>query len=146
MDFNFVTSRLAVGGAIGDAINAAALVAAGITDVVDCQAEFDDHALFAAPGITDVLWVGVQDDGQLKPVVWFETGINFAARVLALPRHKVYVHCAAGINRGPSMAYAILRAWGFSGEAAMGLLKSARPQVGVAYRNDADLAIATLGY
>jgi protein-tyrosine phosphatase len=145
VDFNFVTSRLAVGGAIGDAISAQALIATGITDIVDCQAEFDDHVLLEQPGIT-VLWIGVGDDGVPKPVDWFQKGIEFALTALALPHRKVYAHCAAGVNRGPSMAYAILRAWGFSGEAAMAMLKAARPVVQARYSGDADLAITALGY
>jgi hypothetical protein len=146
MDFNFVTSRLAVGGAVGDASGVAQLITAGVTDIIDCQLEFDDHVLLGSILNVSVLWVGVNDDGQPKPVSWFQQGITTGLAALDKPGHILYVHCAAGINRGPSMAYSILRAWGFSGDAAMTLLKAARPQVGVAYRNDADLAVIALGY
>lgn len=145
MDFNFITGRLATGGAVGDHGGVQQLIDAGITDIIDCQQEFDDHGLLAdIPGV-NLLWIGVGDDGQPKPVDWFEKGIEFALDALSHPRRKVIAHCAAGYNRGPSMAYAILRSLGFSGDATMVMLLAVR-QVGVAYRADADSAVTTLGY
>lgn len=49
-----------------------------------------------------------------------------------------------GINRGPSMAYAIMRAGGFDGDTAAALLQDKRPVVGLAYRADADDALEIL--
>lgn len=145
MDFDYVTRRIAVGAAIGSPDDVRQLLLAGITHVVDCRAEFDDTPLFAAGGAT-VLWIGVQDDGQPKPASWFQKGIEFALPALVRPGAEVYFHCAAGVNRGPSMCYATLRAWGFGADAAEYMIRLARPQVGLAYKKDADQAVVELGY
>ena len=50
------------------------------------------------------------------------------------------------INQGPSMAYAIMRAMGFSASDAEGCIRAARPYVGLLYRADADRAVVNLGY
>jgi hypothetical protein len=50
-----------------------------------------------------------------------------------------------GVNRGPSTAFAVLRALGWTDEAALALLKSKRPPVNVAYRADANAAITAVG-
>lgn len=143
-DFNFVTKRLAVGAKITAPADVDALAAAGITAVVDCCIECNDTPLLAQR--MAYIWDGTADDGQPKPVSWFQTGINFAFLVYGDPSHRVYFHCAAGINRGPSMCYAFMRALGFSSADAVGLIKAARPQVGLRYQGDADTAVTTLGY
>ena len=55
-------------------------------------------------------------------------------------------HCAAGVNRGPSMAAAILMALGVNGPTVWQMIVSARPQVSLAYFDDAVAAVASLGY
>ncbi len=143
-DFSFVTSRLATGAAISGVADVDALMAVGITHIIDCRAEFDDTALFGVRA--SVLWIGTDDDGQHKPPAWFERGIAFALDALSHHRTKVYAHCAAGVNRGPSMAYAVLRAFGFSPQYAEQLIRAARPHVGLAYKADADAAVIALGW
>lgn len=145
-DFNFVTSRLATGGAVSSAADVDQLAGAGITLIVDCRGEFDDAALLAAhPGIGYV-WNGTDDDGQPKSSAWFDKGIEPALAELAKSERKVYCHCAAGVNRGPSMCYAVMRALGWSAEEAEATIRKARPQVGLRYKGDADEAIVVLGY
>ena len=145
-DFNFVTDRVATGAAINNEDDVQQLVNAGVTVVVDCRGEFDDAPLFTAhPAITYV-YDGTADDGQTKPPEWFRRGITVALLKLASPNEKVYAHCAAGVNRGPSMCYAILRAQGLNAVEAESLIRVARPQVGLRYKGDADVAIKVLGY
>jgi Fe-S cluster assembly protein SufB len=55
-------------------------------------------------------------------------------------------NCAAGINRGPSTAYSLMRALGWPAADAEAAIRAARPQVGLAYKGDADAAVAALGY
>ena len=95
------------------------------------------------------------DHGPVGPVrlragdlaaAWFGAGIGFALPALAQPRTKVYAHCAAGVNRGPSMAAAILMALGVNGPTVWQMIVSARPQVSLAYFDDAVAAVASLGY
>lgn len=145
-DFNFVTGRVATGAAISDADDVQQLLAAGVTHIIDCRAEFDDGQLLAGSG-AHYLFAPQQDDGQHpKPVSWFQAGIEFALPALAQPGTKVYAHCAAGCNRGPSMAAAILMAQGLSEAEAGAMIRSARPQVTLAYIEDATAAVQELGY
>jgi dual specificity phosphatase 3 len=146
VDFNFVTNRLATGGGISSPADVEALAQAGVTHCIDCRAEFDDAALLAGHPSIAYLWDGTADDGQPKPQAWFQKGIEFALAALASPRHKVYAHCAAGVNRGPSMALAILLALGLKAPDAESMIRTARPQVGLAYKADAIQAVAALGY
>lgn len=146
-DFSFVTDRLATGGAIQSPADVAALVAAGVTHIVDCQLEFDDTSEFVKSGVT-VLWNGVEDDGNpaTHGPEWFGKSLAFALPALALPHNKVYAHCAAGCNRGPSTAMAIMLALGFTSSDAEALIRAARPQVTLAYKAEAISAVPALGY
>lgn len=144
-DFSFVTERLATGAAIGSADDVQQLIAAGITHVVDCRAEFDDGQLLASSGL-HYLWNPTQDDGQHKLPEWFGTSLSFALPAIPVAGAKVYAHCAAGVNRGPSTALAILMAYGLSPDLAEQLIRTARPQVGLAYKADAIAAVSALGY
>jgi hypothetical protein len=143
-DFSFVGARLATGAAVTSADDVAALTAAGISHVIDCRAEFDDAPLLG-PAFA-YLWDGTADDGQAKPPEWFGRGLTFGLGALAQPRTRVLCHCAAGVNRGPSMAYCLLRSLGIDPAAAEQMIRLARPQVGLAYIRDADAAVTALGY
>lgn len=144
-DFSFVTARLATGGAISDASDVLALRNAGISHVIDCRFEFDDGPLLASAGLR-YLYNPAQDDGQPKSPSWFGTSLSFALPALSQPVTRVYAHCAAGVNRGPSTVLAILLAYGLSLDFAEQLIRSARPQVQLAYKADAVAAVSVLGY
>lgn len=142
---NWITGRLATGGAISSTADVQILAACGVTHVIDCRAEFDDGHLLASGGFF-YLYNPTADDGTTKPASWFGRSLAFALPALAHRHHRVYAHCAAGVNRGPSTAYAVLRALGLTPSDAMSLVKSGRPQALVRYAADADLAIPNLGY
>lgn len=144
MDLTFITTRIATGGAITSPSDVVSLLDAGITHVIDCCSETDDDILHGYP-IT-LLRNQVSDDGQPKPSDWFDLSIRFALDALTRPRAKVLAHCMSGLNRGPSTAYAIVRAFGILGADAELLIRTRRPQVQLAYKRDADAAIAALGY
>lgn len=55
-------------------------------------------------------------------------------------------NCAAGVNRGPSMAMGILMALGWPADGAEALIRAARPQVGLAYAADARVKVPALGW
>jgi dual specificity phosphatase 3 len=141
---NFVTARLATGGALNGPADVAALQSAGITHVIDCRVEFDDGSLLAQR--FQYLYDPTPDDGNPKPASWFQPGIAFGLQALSQPVNRVYVHCTAGVNRGPSMCYAIMRALGWSGPDAISTIKAARPVAQIRYSADADAAIPALGY
>jgi len=141
---NFVTGRLATGAALNGPPDIDALATLGITHVIDCRAEFDDGALLAQR--FHYIYAPTADDGQPKPPAWFELGIVFALQALSQPHNRVYAHCAAGVNRGPSMCYAIMRALGWPGPDALSTIKAARPVAQARYSGDADAAVVSLGY
>jgi hypothetical protein len=147
-DFDFVTSRLATGGAVRTEDMARLLLAAGITHVINAADDVDDDILVNFGPNLKGLYNPTEDrfPRKPKPVEWFEKSLSFALPVLAQPRTKLYVHCADGINRGPSTAYAILRALGLSSGVSESMIRTARPCVALHYMYDADAAVAALGY
>lgn len=112
--------------------------AAGITHVIDNRLEWSDERFFRrhAPDLR-YLWNGADDVGQRMPDSWFDVGVGAALRALENPRAQVLAHCHMGINRGPSMAYAILLATGHSPVRALSAIRRARPVAAIAYSLDA---------
>jgi protein-tyrosine phosphatase len=102
--------------------------------------------VFAGLPTVQLLWNPTADDGQPKPASWFATSLAFALPALAQPKNRVYTHCSAGVNRGPSTCYAIMLASGFTAKDADAIIRAARPVVNIAYEADADSAVAALGY
>lgn len=145
MDYTRITDRLLTGGAITGPPDGQALVQAGVTAVVDCRAEQDDAPFFVGMNIL-YLWNPAEDDGLPKPADWFQRTFSFALPLLSQPHEQVYLHCAAGVNRGPSHCYAVMRALGWTAADAEALMRAKRPQVGLRYKGDADLAVVSLGY
>ena len=149
LDCSPLTERLFTGAAISSTSDVDQLVQAGVTAIIDARAEFDDAAIIMAnhPSIL-YLWDGAQDDGQPKPPEWFKKALDFAMPILARPGQILFTHCAAGHNRGPSLAYAVLRAQGWPSHNALHLIHVKRPQTvgGIAYAPDAERALHQLGW
>ena len=142
-DFDFATDRVATGADLpfDDTAAADRLVAwtaAGITHVIDNRVEANDEAFVAhlAPEVA-YLHNPADDAGQRMPDAWFDRGVAFALDALAQPGAKVLSHCHMGINRGPSLAYAILLALGTDPVDALDALRSARPIANCWYAEDA---------
>ena len=146
MDFNFVSTRLATGGAISNDADVKILLQSGITHIINCRLEFDDAQLLKTYPQIKYLYNGVDDDGKPKSIIWFKTSIDFALNALSSPLNKVYCHCAAGIDQGPSTAFVVLRALGLSSTQARDFIKSAKPIAQIGYLNDANAAIKALQY
>jgi hypothetical protein len=88
-----VTARLATGAAINDVSDVAALMAAGVSHIIDCRAEFDDGPLLASTGLT-YLWNPTDDDGGQKPSSWWLASLQFAQGAYASSwKTCVYAHC-----------------------------------------------------
>ena len=145
LDFTKLNERLYTGGAILCVEDMHLLLREGITHVLDARSEANSFRLAATyPGIT-YLANGTDDDGvHPKPAEWFDKAVRFALAAFQTPGAKLYSHCAAGVNRGPSLAYAILRGIGYSKDEAYKLIKSKRPVAWIDYRDDADLALRQL--
>jgi dual specificity phosphatase 3 len=144
-DFSKITERLFCGAQINNAVDMLQIVGAGVTHIIDAQVERNDGGLLEAS--TMYLWDPTADDGQHpKPVPWFKVAVEFATNAFADPGMIVMTHCAAGVNRGPSLAYAIMRAQGWSAIDAEAQLRKGRPQVNIAYKADAEQALRMLGW
>lgn len=113
-------------------------VEAGVTHIVDARMEWSDEDLVAevAPHIR-YLHNGADDAGQRMPDDWFDRAVDFALAALDSPEAKVLVHCHMGINRGPSLAYAVLLALGVDPVEALDAIRSTRPIAAVGYAEDA---------
>ena len=116
----------------------AAIQAAGITHILDNRIECTDERFVRAhaPKI-DYFWNGQDDAGQSMPDEWFFDGVDFALEALLDPNAQVLAHCHMGINRGPSMAFAILLATGMEPVEALDAIRSARPIAAISYAHDA---------
>ncbi|MDZ7674572.1 MAG: dual specificity protein phosphatase [Acidimicrobiales bacterium] len=111
----------------------------GITHVIDTRIEWsDEHLVVGALPSVRYLHIGVDDLGQQMPDDWFDRGVGFALDAWHEdPDAVVVAHCHMGINRGPSMAYAILLGLGWDPVEAMDLIRRQRPIAGVDYAEDA---------
>ena len=139
----FVTPPIATGGDLpqiwddlGPAVQAWQDL--GITHVIDNRVEWSDEDVVAqlAPELR-YLYNGVDDAGCGQPDHWFDDGVAWARQALADPDAKVLIHCHMGINRGPSLTYAVLLDHGYDPVEAIEAIRTARPIAGVLYAEDA---------
>ncbi|TQL60932.1 protein-tyrosine phosphatase family protein [Oryzihumus leptocrescens] len=143
-NISFVTDRLAVGGDL-DWREAVArtqleeLVGLGVSHIVDVRVEWSDEEFVAvhAPQVR-YLHHGMDDDGQRVAAAWFDTGVGWALDALeGDPAHVVLTHCHMGINRGPSLGFAVLLAQGWDPVEALDAIRAARPIAYIDYARDA---------
>ena len=141
---HFVTPRLAVGGDLSpdparSLVQLAEICHLGITHVVDVRSEWSDAGVVArsAPQLR-YLHHGMDDAGQAVPAAWFETAVSWVEAAWADdPEAVVLTHCHAGINRGPSLGFAVLLALGSDPVDAISRLRAARSTANVWYAADA---------
>jgi len=140
-----ITDRIWTGGDLPSERGTEAMLAdladiraAGITHIIDNRIEWSDEEFVArrAPGLR-YTWNGQDDAGQAMPATWFDTGVFAAVETLAQPTGGVLVHCHMGINRGPSMALAILLALDWDVVEALDDVRDARPIAAMGYSRDA---------
>lgn len=141
-DVDVVADGLATGGDLhADEATAieeiSLLVELGVTHILDVREEWSDELLVTrhAPDITYV-HLGIDDAGQRLPDAWFDAGLTLAEDVAAAGG-MLLAHCHMGINRGPSMAFAVLLDRGVPPDAALDAIRSARPVAAVGYAADA---------
>ncbi len=139
----FVTDHLLVGGDLDARDSALAerqlaeLVDLGVTHLVDVRVEWDDLDYVAerAPDLA-YLHHGMDDAGQHVPDAWFEQGARWVLEAIE-GGGTVLAHCHMGINRGPSLGFAVLLAQGWDPVEALDAIRRARPQAYVAYAEQA---------
>lgn len=142
VNFAFVTPWLAVGSAIENAADVEEVLGRGVTHVVNCRVGFDDRGLLH--GRAGYLWDPAPDDRQPKEPGWFLDAIAFVEDARRDPKAKVLVHCTGGIDRSPSLAYAILRAAGWGPAEAEARIRTAYPEGRLVYRRDAEAAVGQM--
>lgn len=85
------------------------------------------------------LWNPTQDDRASKPLSWYVMTLDFVRHALAGSGSRALVTCARGQHRGPSMAYAVLRAaYGLESMAAASAIALAWPAADLWYADDID--------
>lgn len=141
-EIRFVTPWLAVGDALEAAADVDEVLRQGITHIVNCRVGFDDAPLIGDQAA--YLWDPAPDDRLPKEAGWFLTAIEFVREARKDLAVKVLVHCTGGIDRSPSMAYAILRAAGWSPAGAELAILDAHPSARLLYRDDAEAAVQEL--
>ena len=78
---------------------------------------------------------GMDDAGQRVPNSWFDDAIKWIDA--AGPDAVVLTHCHMGINRGPSLGFAVLLYRGWDPVEAISAIRLARPIAHVWYAEDA---------
>jgi dual specificity phosphatase 3 len=140
---HFVTEDLLIGGDLDYRSRELAteqlleLHAIGVTHVIDVRVEWSDQDWVAEvlPGL-EYFHHGIDDAGQDVPPGWFQTGVDYALSAME-GSGKVLAHCHMGINRGPSLGFAILLARGWDAVDALDAIRRVRPIAFVAYAEDA---------
>ncbi len=113
-------------------------ISSGVTHILDVRSEYTDRPWVASRAPQLVYhWVGADDDGGNQDPEWFDAGVMLAMESLQEPTAHIVVHCHMGINRGPSMALAIMLAQGWDAIAALDAIRAARPLAAAIYAPDA---------
>ena len=144
-NLHFVTSQLAVGGDLSSEdeglsrLQLAEISELGITHVVDTRFEWsDEQAVAEHASHVQYLHHGMDDAGQQVPHEWFEEAVSWIEAAYEQdPDAVVLTHCHMGINRGPSLGFAVLLAQGWDPVEAISAIRAARPQANVWYAADA---------
>ncbi len=95
----------------------------GVTASINMRSEFDDVEAGIAP--TQHLRLIVEDNTP-PTIDQLQRGVDFITHEIK-NGGKVYIHCAAGIGRAPTMAAAYLVSTGLSPEQAWKQIKRVRP-------------------
>lgn len=113
-------------------------VEAGVTHILDVRGEYSDERLVARHAEQiGYSYLGTHDDGTAQSDDWFDVGVQVGREALAQEGAGLLVHCHMGINRGPSMAFAILLDRGWDPIEALDAIRAARPIAAVLYADDA---------
>lgn len=119
------------------AVQLAELESLGVTHIVDCRIEWNDvdWVTEASPRMR-YEWLGVDDAGQRMPDEWFARGTSFVRTSMAAGG-VVLAHCHMGINRGPSMGFAVMLELGWDPIEALDRIRVRRSIAHIAYAEDA---------
>ena len=136
----WVTDQICVTGDLsGDRLEALnqldRWVNAGVTHIADVRAEWsdEDFVMRHAPEV-EYLYFPTHDNGGAQSDRWFNNAVDAIVDALhANPRHKVLLHCHMGVNRAPSLAFAVLLQLGWDAVEALEQIRAVRPIAGILY-------------
>ena len=140
---NAVTERIWIGGDLAvhhDDLafeQAEELVAKGLTHVVDVRSELDDTHRWARYLFIDYRTFDMPDESQQVPSEWFDRAVGHLQDALQHSDTIVLTHCHSGVNRGPSLGFALLLAEGWEPVDALAAIRTARPSAYVYYAEQA---------
>jgi hypothetical protein len=117
-----ITPELYVGGRM-NARGWRRLAAQGLTASLNMRSEFDDAVYGLGP--EDYLWLPTDDD-HAPTLDQLRQGVGFIRATLERGG-RVYVHCASGVGRAPTMAAAYLVSTGLTPGEALALIRKTRP-------------------
>ncbi len=110
----------------------------GVTHILDVREEWDDAELVAThAGHVGYTHLGTHDDGGEQDPAWFDAGVAAARAATEVDGTGLLIHCHMGINRGPSMAFAVLLDRGWAPSEALDAIRRARPIAAISYAEDA---------
>ena len=111
MDYDWITPRVAVGGALESRHDADELVAQGVSHVVNMCLGHADDPCFAHLREVRLASFGLAD-GDNEGDLGYQRLCSAIAYVVAVlagdPRARIYLHCAAGISRSASVMVGVL--------------------------------------
>jgi hypothetical protein len=122
--YSSITPQLYVGGQM-NASGWQWLAARGLTADLNLRSEFDDAAHGIVP--QSYLWLPTDDD-HAPTLEQLQAGVDFI-RCNVEGGGRVYVHCAGGVGRAPTMAVAYLVSTGLGVDQAWALVRATRPFV-----------------
>lgn len=126
LDHSRITPELYVGPQYGK-LGKRQLERAGINGTVNLRIEFDD----AAHGLALEHYCHLPTIDETPPTIaHLHQGALFIADVVGAGG-KVFVHCAGGVGRAPSMAAAYLITQGHTLDEALALIQRGRPYVDI---------------
>src|SRR5262245_32254250 len=144
LDISWCSTRIATGSAVlGSDIPL--LDGAGVRLVVDTRFEADDTDAYTDNNVA-YLRFPTSDDGAPKPLDYWRVLLDQTVPLFAHPHHRLLFQCVSGVNRGPSAAYAVMVALGWTDAQARAQILAARPAAALAYAADALTACQSLGY
>ena len=106
----------------------------GITHEIDVRIESNDEAFVTANSSIVYANFGVDDDGSPRDESWFDAVVAYVHYESAMnPDAKFVVHCHLGVNRAPSVVFAILLSLGWEPVPALRRIRQVRPIAGIIY-------------
>jgi hypothetical protein len=120
--FSRITQQIYIGGQY-NRLGKRRLNRLGVRGVVNMRVEYDD----AAKGLCLDHYCHLPTvDDDAPTIEHLQKGVEFMGQVIA-DGGKVYIHCAGGIGRAPTMAVAYFVSHGLSVDDAIKLIRQTRP-------------------